>query len=167
MITDANHAVAKKTVSDYIVHYQELRAGELSYSSLNKFKSLRTWLTRHGLINRDITTITHQDIERTIKASLATLKQSTVDDYTATFRKVIQEAVVDGLIRISPFVNVRRIKIDDMESEHEEVAPFAQEELNRLLAVVHVEQTRDMIEFLAWSGMRPGEMKALAWEYID
>lgn len=164
---DTKHVVEKKTVSDYIDHYLKIRDGELSYSSMCKFKSLRTWLTKHNLINKDITELTYLDIETIIKTSLSKLKQSTVDDYTTTFKKVIQEAVIDGLIKISPFVNVRRIKIDSMESDQETVYPFSQDELNRLLEVVHVKQTKDMIEFLAWSGMRPGEMKALAWEDVD
>jgi integrase len=44
----------------------------------------------------------------------------------------------------------------------EAVLPFTQLELSRLLNVVHIEQTKVMIESLAWSGMRPEEMKVLA-----
>ncbi|MNF84115.1 Phage integrase family protein [compost metagenome] len=36
-----------------------------------------------------------------------------------------------------------------------------------MLAVTNIENHRLMIEFLFWTGIRPGEMKALAWEDID
>jgi len=54
-----------------------------------------------------------------------------------------------------------------MDPTEEDTSPFSQAKLQRLLNVVHIEQTRNMIEFLASTGLRPGEMKALAWEDVD
>ncbi len=155
------------TVNDYLAYYKQLREGELSFSVQSKMKSLKTWLTKHRLINKEVTKLSPADIESAIKSSLKTLKQSTVDDYTLLFKRIIQEAVNDDTLLVSPFARVRRIKSDEMFDAAEKATPFTQDELNRLLSVVHVEQTKEMIQFLAWTGMRPGEMKALAWEDID
>ena len=155
------------TVGDYLIYYKQLREGELSFSVQSKMKSLKTWLTKHKLINKEVTKLSHLEIENALKSSLKTLKQSTVDDYTLLFKRIIQEAVNDDTISISPFARVRRIKSDEMYGATEKATPFTQDELKRLLSVVHVEQTKEMIQFLAWTGMRPGEMKALAWEDID
>ncbi|MEG3753130.1 tyrosine-type recombinase/integrase [Psychromonas arctica] len=165
--TDTSNLSHYTTVGDYIDYYKQLREGELSFSIQSKMKSLKTWLTKHKLINKEVISLSHLEIESAIKNSLKTLKQSTVDDYTILFKRIIQEAVNDGSITISPFSRVRRIKSDEMYNVKEQTIPFTQGELKRLLAVVHVEQTKEMIQFLAWTGMRPGEMKALAWEDID
>lgn len=165
--TDTTHLTQNTTVADYLAYYCEIREGELSFSVQSKIKSLKTWLTKHKLINKEVTKLSHLEIESALKKSLKTLKQSTVDDYALLFKRIIQEAVNDDTITVSPFVRVRRIKSDEMYNAVEQTLPFTQDELSRLLKVVHVEQTKEMIQFLAWTGMRPGEMKALAWEDID
>lgn len=165
--TDTTNLTQNITVADYIVYYGKLREGELSFSVQSKIKSLKTWLTKHKLINKEVTKLHHTEIESALKNSLKKLKQSTVDDYALLFKRIIQEAVNDDTITISPFVRVRRIKSDEMYNAVEQTLPFTQDELSRLLSVVHVQQTKEMIQFLAWTGMRPGEMKALAWEDID
>ncbi|WP_166371822.1 hypothetical protein [Psychromonas sp. SA13A] len=97
-------------------------------------------------------------IEKAVKTSYKTLKQSTVDEYLMHFSKIVQEAVNDETIIVSPFTKTRRIKADKMFDDDKNPEPFSQSELDQLLAVVHVETTRDMIELLAWCGMRPGKI---------
>ena len=57
-------------------------------------------------------------IEKAIKSSYKTLKQSTVDD-------IVQEAVNDEVITITPFVRTRKIKADKMLDEDKDPAPFS------------------------------------------
>ncbi|WP_448210956.1 site-specific integrase [Colwellia sp. MEBiC06753] len=51
--------------------------------------------------------------------------------------------------------------------EDECILPFTQRELNKLLNTVHISQTKRMIFILAWTGLRPGELKALSWEDVN
>jgi len=155
------------TVTLYIKRYKTIKNGTLSYSSMTKIDSSLSWLKRNGFANKNLKAITSNDIEILRNKTLATLKESTVKEYMNTFKAVMEEAVIENVINFNPFIKVRKIKIDRDPTEEEDVFPFSQSDLQRLLDVVHVEQTRDMIEFLAWTGMRPGEMKALAWEDID
>jgi integrase len=165
--SDVQHIKENKTISDYYDHYILLREGELGTSMQNKLKSAKTWLITHKLFELNVAELLPTHIEKAIKTSYKTLKQSTVDEYLMHFKSIIKEAVNDGTISVSPFANTRRIKADKMLNEDKKPEPFSQFELSKLLAVVNVKQTKDMIELLAWCGMRPGELKAMAWEDID
>ena len=112
--------------------------------------------------------ITHREIELIRNAALETRKVSTVQEYFRTLRSVIDEAVRDGYIAISPFTRVRKLRnVGDETSAAERVEPFSRAELARLLAACAHEHHRLMITVAYWTGMRPGEIKALAWEDID
>jgi len=165
--TDNNHATERTTLSDYFEIYEILREDELSFSSLSKIGTSKRWVKKHGLLSFDVKKITHVEIELLRKRALTTLKLSTVREYLLTLRLVLDEAVKEGRIDFNPFLKVRRIKQERDPTEEDQVDPFTQEELSRLLSVVHLRQSKDMVEFLAWSGLRPGEMKALAWEDLD
>ncbi len=155
------------TVVAYFKRYKIIKDGLLSYSSMSKIDSCLSWLKRNNFANKSLKSITSNEIEILRNKTLATLKDSTVKEYMNTFKAVLEEALNENVIRINPFIKVRKVKIDRDPTEEEDVFPFDQSELARLLKVVHIDQTRDMIEFLAWTGMRPGEMKALAWEDVD
>ncbi|WP_421204628.1 hypothetical protein [Aeromonas enteropelogenes] len=94
------------------------------------------------------------------------LKVSTVQEYFRVIRAVFKEALKDEVIDETPFMRLRRQRQCD-EMPGLRIVPFSREGLSRLLAVTHIELHRQMIAFLFWTGMRPGEMKALAWEDID
>lgn len=164
---DMDHVVSNKTVSDYLLYYFQRRDGELDVSSKNKLKSIKSWLIKHKLFNINIHELQAIDIETAIKNSYVYLKQSTVDDYLTQFKKIVKEAVNDETIATNPFDRVRKIRQDRMFEEDKVVIPFSKTELAKLLSVIHIEQTRDMVDLLAWTGMRPGELKALAWEDVD
>jgi len=163
---DSANNLSNQTVNDYLTKYIVEREDELSLSVQSKLKSQKTWLTKHKVINIEITKLTHIHIEKIIKESLKTLKQSTVNDYSLLFKRIIKEAVRDDIIKISPFDRARKIKAEQ-KTKNQKPEPFTQAELLRLLDVIHIEQSKDMIEFSAWTGIRPGELKALAWEDVD
>lgn len=52
------------------------------------------------------------------------------------------------------------------ESESD-IQPFSMEEINKALSVCHQLQHRNMITLLVYSGIRSGELCALAWEDVD
>jgi integrase len=165
--TNSMNSIVKATIEDYFCSYEQLREDELSLSSFSKIGTAKRWVKKHGLLNLDVKKITHADIELLRKRALSSLKCSTVREYLRTLNLVLDEAVKDDRIQYNPFVRVRKMLSDEDPTENEDINPFTQDELIRLLDVVHIPKTRDMIELLAWSGLRPGEMKALAWEDLD
>ena len=156
-----------KTVADFIDAYRELRELELSLSSTEKVRSGRNALGRYNFLNREVVELTPRDIELLRKKMLRDLAPATAQEYLMVLRRALDEAVKEGVVPFNVFQNISRLRTERDPTEDEDVDPFTQEELERLLAVVHVPQTKRMITLLAWSGMRPGEMKALAWEDID
>ncbi|PNH90869.1 site-specific integrase [Vibrio diazotrophicus] len=52
------------------------------------------------------------------------------------------------------------------ESESD-IQPFSMEEINRALSVCHQLQHRNIVTLLVYSGIRSGELCALAWEDVD
>jgi integrase len=165
--TNSINATVKATLKDYFHFYEQLREDELSLSSFSKIGTAKRWVKKHGLLNLDVKKITHVEIELLRKRALASLKWSTVSEYLRTLSSVLDEAVKDDRIQYNPFVKIRKMITDEDPTEDKDINPFTQDELIRLLDVVHITKTRDMIELLAWSGLRPGEMKALAWEDLD
>lgn len=166
--SDPRHNIARRTLGSFFEVYADARKFDLSYSSLQKISTTRNFLEPHGLLGLDVRDITHRDIEAVRNIALNTRKVSTVQEYFRTLRTVMEEAVIDGYIEQSPFIRVRKLRsVGDELSAADRVDPFSRAELERLLAVCHHEQHRLMIIISFWTGMRPGEIKALAWEDID
>ena len=164
----ARHDIIKRTLNSYFDTYLESRKFDLSYSSLERIRTTRNFLVPHRLLDFDVRDITHREIEDIRNRALETRKVSTVQEYFRTLRAVIGEAVRDGYIELSPFIRVRKLRnIGDETSAAERVEPFSRIELVRLLAACPHEHHRLMITLAFWTGMRPGEIKALAWEDID
>ncbi|MFM5151270.1 tyrosine-type recombinase/integrase [Aeromonas hydrophila] len=162
----ATEPIKQFTLQDYFSIYRDSRQMDLSYSSLQKIRSAERFMAESRILKNDISTITHRDLERLRNDALQTRKVGTVQEYFRVIRAVFEEALKDEVIDESPFMRLRRLRQSD-EAPEQRVEPFSREELSRLLAVTNIENHRLMIEFLFWTGMRPGEMKALAWEDID
>ena len=152
------------TVGSIFDMYEEENYADLTESLKSKFKSCKTWATKNKLIDLDIKELTHKHLNKARKSSAKNLAVSTVIEYSQTLRRILELAVEDAIIEYNPFVKVSKLVPD--EKLDEDVLPFTKEELSSLLDIVHVPQTKVMIEFLAWTGLRPGEMKGLAWEDI-
>ncbi len=159
--------VQNYTVNSYFEMYREENYEDLTESLKSKFKSCKTWTAKCGLLNVDMKELTHKHLNKARKQSAKTLAVSTVVEYSQTLRRIIELAVEDSLLDYNPFVKVSKLVPDEKLDEN--ILPFTKDEFSKLLKVVHVPQTKLMIEFLAWTGLRPGEMKALAWEdvFID
>jgi len=155
------------TVADYFELYKQEREHELTYSTSNKLQTCLNWITMNGLDNLDVRDLNHRVLNKLRTNSLTTREASTVKEYSMTLRQVLYEALSDEKIEIDPFLKVKKIKNSGLESEDEMADPFSQEELIKLVDAVHIPQSKLMVKFLAWTGLRPGEMKALAWEDID
>lgn len=156
------------TVQNYFDLFKERKEGRLSTSLQNKLNTCENWVGEYQLLEVDIKKIDRHMLDKMRFTSLATRAASTVNDYSITLRKIFKEALLDEVISVDPFINIDKLSKDDrFDIEDNSVDPFSQDELNQLLAVVHVPQTKRMIQFLAWTGLRPGEMKSLAWEDID
>ena len=94
---------------------------------------------------------------------------STVNEYTKSVKQVMDFAVKQGHIKENPANGLDRLAPDTIKliQMKAKVKPFSQQELDSLLNVIHVPSIKLMVMFLAWTGLRHGELKALAWEDVD
>jgi len=159
-----NKSVKAYTVSSIFDMYEEENYCDFTESLKSKFKSCKTWATKYKIIDLELKELTHKQLNKARKASAKTLAVSTVVEYSQNLRRILELAVEDALLDYNPFVKVSKLAPDEKLDEN--VLPFTIGEFTSLLSVVHVPQTKLMIQFLAWTGLRPGEMKALAWEDI-
>lgn len=166
--SDPRYNVINKTLRSYVDVYYESRRYDLSYSSQEKIKTTLRFLGLYKVLDLDVRDISHRDLELIRNKALETRKVSTVQDYFRIIRAVINEAVRDGYIEQSPFLRLRKLRnAGDEQTPADLVDPFSQSELARILAACSHEQHQIMITLMFWTGMRPGEMKALAWEDVD
>tara|TARA_Y100001973_G_C5204154_1_gene340181 strand:+ start:1860 stop:3200 length:1341 start_codon:yes stop_codon:yes gene_type:complete len=148
-------------------------------------KKLLIELDRKTLEGLRSKTVTGNKEGKYIESKFKGCSVATVNDYSLVVGRVLAFAVREEFIKHNPMKEVERLSEDEMgsrrfrimtgspmnESELEDedlnVHPFSKAELDKLLDTVHLPKTKLMIRFLAWTGLRHGELKALAWEDID
>lgn len=166
--SDPRHNIINHTLRDYFEQYRDSRRFDLAFASQKGLGSVEKMLEPHKLLDRDLRDISHRDLERVRNQALTTRKASTVKLYFTLLKAVTNEAIKDGYIDKCPFAQLRKLRQSNEEGDPSDVAePFSQDELRRLLDACRNDRYRQMISFLFWSGVRPGEMKALAWEDVD
>jgi integrase len=154
-------------LSDMFTLFKEERDHEIGYSMMNKLKTCENWVKSFKLLNRRIIDITTEELTQIRKHSLKTRKAVTVREYSQMLKQVFDLAISYDIIEKDPFIGLRKLPKDDLDVDGDFIFPFSQKELNALIEVVHIPQTKKMIEMLAWTGLRHGELKALAWEDVD
>lgn len=157
--------------------YIESNDGGLSDSIKDKLKSAENWLDFYGLADKPITSLDKATLEKIRKATVSGNKEfkfsgctvSTAKEYTLSVKKILDHALEQGYIKTNPVPTLKKLPIDNynLECEDDDIRPFSRAELESLLEVVHVHKIKLMIKILSWTGMRHGELKALAWEDVN
>jgi len=143
-------------LSDLFTLFAEERAHELSYSMMNKLKTCKNWTKKFRLIDKPIQSITTAQLDKMRQESLKSRTASTVREYSHMLRQVIRIAITRKIIIEDPFEDVRKLMDDDFYVDQKKVSPFSQDELYSLIDAVHIPQTKTLVEFLAWTGLRHG-----------
>jgi len=166
--------------------------GELTTERLNKIRQTSVMHTKAELIEkRELAFVSHlarehgeqfvqlmdareinklrAQFEKNNPLSFKGCTASTVNEYTKAVKQVLDFAVKQGYLSENPAVPVDKLASDTIKliQLEEQAKPFSQKELDSLLNVIHLPKTKLMVTFLAWTGLRHGEMKALAWEDVD
>lgn len=166
--------------------------GELTAERLNKIRQTSVMHTKAELIEkRELAFVSHlakvygeqfvqlmdvrelnklrAQFEKEHPLSFKGCTASTVNEYTKAVKQVLDFAVKQGYLSENPAVLVDKLASDTIKliQLEEQAKPFSQKELDSLLNVIHLPKTKLMVKFLAWTGLRHGELKALAWEDVD
>lgn len=85
----------------------------------------------------------------------------TVDYYLSILRQILDYAVKNKIISYQPYVGIKRLR-----KGHTKPDPLLKHEYQQLNDAAP-EKQKNMWQFFAYTGIRPGELCALAWEDID
>jgi len=165
-------------LGDVAMRWLELKRMEISLNAMNRYTSYIKVTTEILGPERLISSITHEDILRTRKELLTgyqicgkhqktrCMKKGrtvrTVNVYMTCLSGAFEFAVRNGYVSKSPFVGV-----DPLRKSKSEPDPLSRDEYRRLLDAVPSEQIRNLWVLAVNTGMRHGEISALAWEDID
>jgi len=156
--------------------YVEENDSVLSDSIRDKLNTALNWLSHYRLASKPLGHLTKtvlKDLRKksvlgNSKTKFAGCTVTTVNEYSSTLRRVLDYAVEEEHLKENPMRLVPPLKKDDLNLEYYDryVKPFTVSELDCLLATIHVPSVKQMVKFLAWTGLRHGELKALAWEPV-
>ncbi len=151
-----------REVGSLAMEYLEYKKQEVRGSTYRKYLSvMKTFLEIYGaqrscdtLSPRSLIQMRHELIQgrsaRTINRALVTIKS-----FLAWLHKM-------------EYVSKNHADILDRVKEPDsDIRPFSMEEINRVLSHCTQEQHRNMITLLVYTGLRSGELCALAWEDVD
>lgn len=149
---------------------------EIANNTLSRYMSvLKVMIPRLGE-NRLVSSVTQEDLLN-IRKDLLTGYQGmrkgqvvpilgrtvpTVNNYMKIIHSVFEFAATSGYIQKSPFEGMSTLKTSRPEPD-----PLTRDEFARFIHACHHEQVKNFWSLAVYSGMRHGELCALAWEDID
>jgi integrase len=101
---------------------------------------------------------------QTIELPTQELSNKTINCILTPLRGAYSDAFADQIILSNPMSTIKNLELDSDGNPD----PLTLDELDRLAALdTHRKQEINALGFNAWSGLREGELLALAWEDID
>ncbi len=119
-----------------------------------------TWLPLLGALTMDELTMTRmQDW-----LAAQTVSKKRILNMLTPLRQAIRLAVIEGILPADPLAGLKVQRPDKLTEDL--IDPFAPAEVAAVTAKLP-EQTANLAQFWAWTGLRPGELLALTWPDID
>lgn len=151
----------KKTIRETFADYMLLREATIKPSTKRTYlENFRSHIDRiFGDIKiRSITKYHIADFQNAIAARCSATRTNSVVNL---LRSILKHCVMDDLIAVTPARGLRSLR-----EEEPNIDPLTLEELEMALRTIP-EFYRQIYVVLAWTGMRPNELKALRWSDID
>ncbi|KFC13186.1 integrase [Trabulsiella guamensis ATCC 49490] len=157
------------TVKALADKWLKLKEIEISANALNRYESVaRNVIPRIGG-GRLVKSVTREDllyIRRDLLTDYASpsggRSVSTVNYYMTTIAGMFQFAVENGYLSTNPFYGIKPLKKARAKPD-----PLTRDEFVRLIAACQHQQTKNLWALAVYTGVRHGELVALAWEDID
>lgn len=163
------------TVGELAQKWLTLKAMEIGSNALNRYQSvMKNMLPRLGP-GRLASSITKEDLLFIRKDLLTGEKGSrktstsrkgrtvpTVNYYMTTTAGMFSFAAENGYLEKNPFNSITPLRKSKPVPD-----PLTRDEFSRLIDACHHQQTKNLWTVAVFTGMRHGEIAALAWEDID
>ncbi len=166
-----------RTWGELAKNWLEHRQVELTPNTIRKTASqIKTLSTVVG-DTTPLESITHNDILKyrtellhgstlyplSVRSNKIGRSVRTVDNYIALLCSILRFGARSGFVSGKPYEGVRKLQKSRTKPD-----PLLKEEFNRLLeALEDKPQQKNLWQFAVYSGLRHGELAALAWEDID
>lgn len=164
------------TVKALAVKWLELKKMEISANSLNRYESVvKNMIPRIGgnrlaasvtkeeilFIRKDLLT-GHQVLKKNHRTPVKGRTVPTVNYYMTTMSGMFSFAEDNGYVESNPFSGITPLKRARPEPD-----PLSRDEFIRLINACQHQQTKNLWSLAVYTGIRHGELAALAWEDID
>lgn len=163
------------TYGEIVKSWVAIKEIEISASTSKKYKSILNALSNFINHNKIISSFTHEDILLIRKELLTSptldtdhknnrlgRSVSTVNNYMRILKMVFEFAFNGGYTGTNIFSSISELKKERVPPD-----PINHDEFGRLLNAANNRQAVNMLITSVYTGMRPGELCALAWEDID
>ncbi|MFB1079504.1 Arm DNA-binding domain-containing protein [Photobacterium damselae] len=164
-----------KTLNEFIEEWLKVKTVDHTPETTQRLRSMLKTCSMILDGNRLISNITYSDAMKLrfellngqsftrTKGNITGRMASTVNKYLITCLDLFRYALNVGAIKSNPFNGVKHLTIDKQDP-----APLEVQEFQRLVSHPFIdEQTKNLWTIAVYTGLRHGELCALAWEDID
>lgn len=155
---------AKTTTQSHLEAWIGGQKNHLKTSTLNGYDKIIRSHILPAFGNTDLTEITKIDIRQWCSNITASNKR--IANILSVFRSALQSAMDNGLIAENPLDGFSYRRKESIKKAND-VDPFTIDEQIRILAAAINPQSRNLIRFALWTGLRTSELVALDWTDID
>lgn len=163
------------TVKELEEKWLDLKRMEISANAFNRYESVARMMVPKIGGNRLVSTVTKEELlyirkdlltgyqnHAKVKTPVKGRSVVTVNYYMTTIAGMFQFAADHGYIDTNPFGGIKPLKKARAEPD-----PLTRDEFIRLINACRHQQTKNLWSLAVYTGMRHGELVALAWEDID
>lgn len=172
----ATNSTRELSVKALFDRWLELKQPELSLNTLRRYKVKLETCGRILGQSRMISSLTSEDIfamrnelltghhrpARNKKVIPVGRTVSTVNDYVICMKGAVKFAVESGYLKEDPTTSVSKLKRARVRPD-----PLSRDEFTRFISACLNDQTANIWTIAVYTGLRHGELCALAWEDID
>lgn len=155
-----------RTIEEGLTTWLDVKKATVAPSGFRKYEKDTNLYIRPYWGARRFTDVTRSEILRwqTIELPKRNLANKTINCILTPLRGAFSDAHADNVIQSNPMDTIKNLALDTRGDPD----PFTQEELQRIFqANTYKVQEINAAGFNAYTGLREGELIALAWEDID
>jgi len=157
---------ARRTIEEGINNWLSVKQATVAPSGYNKYRKDAALhvLPKWGI--RLFSDVTRSEILRwqTLELPAKNLSNKSINCLMTPLRGGFSDAHADQVINMNPMATIKNLPLDTQGNPD----PLSLEELERITSMkTHRLQEINAIGFNAWTGLREGELLALAWEDVD
>jgi len=152
------------TVGEYLTQWLDSIKESVKASTFHDYTKIVNNRLIPAFGDKTLAELEIRHVKDWLKTCNGTLK--TLNNLISPLRTVLKDAVYDGHIDKNILYGWRINPRDAKKKSSHQVDPFTPEEQQRILNVLEG-QSRNLVQFAFWTGLRTSELVALNWDDVD